>query len=172
MKQDILEKLKKIKLLILDVDGVLTEGSIIYDDRARELKVFNVKDGLGVFLLKQAGIKSVILSARSSKVVKRRAKDMHIVDVFAGYPKEQYLDRIMQKYKVGFDEVCFIGDDLIDIEVAKKVGLSVAVADACRELKGAADFITEHKGGQGAVREIVEMLLKAQGLWQWDKASS
>ena len=167
ISQDVIEKAKKVKLLILDVDGVLTEGSIIYDSRGRELKFFNVKDGLGVFLLTQEGIPVVILSARDSKVVRRRAKDMHIKGIYCGYPKEPYLDKILKEHNVALDEVCFIGDDLIDIEIAKKVGLSVAVADASSQFKKVASFTTENRGGRGAVREVVEMLLKAKDLWKW-----
>jgi 3-deoxy-D-manno-octulosonate 8-phosphate phosphatase (KDO 8-P phosphatase) len=165
--QDVLEKAKKVKLLVLDVDGVLTEGSIVYDSKGRELKLFNVKDGLGVFFLKEAGIESVILSAKSSKVVLRRAKDMQVKGVYSGYPKEQYLDQIVKNHNVSLEEICFIGDDLIDIEVAKKVGLSIAVADACQQLKAVCSFTTENRGGRGAVREVVEILLKAKGLWKW-----
>lgn len=162
IREDIVEKAKKIKLLILDVDGVLTEGSIIYDNKGRELRIFNVKDGLGVFLLTQKGFPAVILSAKESKVVKRRAKDMGINDVFSGYPKEKFLDKIIKKYKVGLEEVAFIGDDLIDIEVAKRVGFSIAVNDAVEDLKRIVDFITENKGGKGAVREVVEIILQAK----------
>lgn len=169
MEEHIKEKAKKVKLLILDVDGVLTEGGIIYDDKAREFKVFNVKDGLGVFLLFQKGIPSVILSAKDSKVLKRRAKDMRIKDVYCGYPKEKFVDKILNKYKLAEEEICFIGDDLIDLEVAKRAGLSVAVADACPELKRIADFVTGNRGGRGAVREIAELLLKAKDLWKWER---
>lgn len=162
IREDIVEKAKKIKLLILDVDGVLTEGSIIYDNKGRELRIFNVKDGLGVFLLTQRGFPVVILTAKDSKIVKRRAKDMGINDVFSGYPKEEVLDKIIKKYKVGLEEVAFIGDDLIDIEVAKRVGFSIAVNDAVEDLKRIVDFITENKGGKGAVREVVEIILQAK----------
>lgn len=167
MREDIAEKAKRVRLLILDVDGVLTEGSIIYDSKARELKIFNVKDGLGIFLLSQAGITSVILSAKASKTVRRRAKDMKIKEIFSGYPKEVILEKILNKYKVGGDDACFVGDDIIDIGVAKRVGLSIAVADAVPELKKVVDFVTENKGGRGAVREVVELIMKSKGLWKW-----
>ncbi len=164
MRQDIIEKIKKVKLLILDVDGVLTEGSIIYDDKGRELKVFNVKDGLGIFLLTKMGLDVVILSAKNSKVVKRRAKDMGIKDIFWGYPKEEVLSKILQKYKVTKEETAFLGDDLIDVEVAKRVGVSFAVADAAKELKEVVDLVTKHRGGKGAVREVAEVIMEAKGL--------
>ena len=170
--QDVIEKAKKVKLLLLDVDGVLTEGSLIYDSKGREIKMFNVRDGLGVFLLGQAGIPSVILTARDSRVVHIRAKEMQVKGVYQGFPKAVQLEKIAQEQKVGLDEMCFIGDDLIDIEVAKKVLLPIAVADACNELKDAAVYTTQAKGGRGAVREVVEILLKAQGLWKWPEAKS
>jgi len=163
IREDIVKKAKKIRLLVLDVDGVLTEGSIIYDNKGRELRIFNVKDGLGVFLLTQRGFPVVILTAKDSKIVKRRARDMGINDIFSGYPKEEVLDKIIKKYKVGLEEVAFIGDDLIDIEVAKRVGFSIAVNDAVEDLKKTVDFVTENKGGKGAVREVAEIILQAKG---------
>ena len=167
MNKKIIERAKKIKLLILDVDGVLTEGSIIYDSDFRELKVFNVKDGLGIFLLHQAGVPSVILTAKNSKSARKRAKDMRVKDFFWGYPKEPVFDKIISKHKLKSSQVCFVGDDLIDIPVAKRVGLSVAVADAAPELKSVVDLVTQNQGGRGAVREVVELIMKSQGLWQW-----
>ena len=166
--QAVREKAKKVKLLVLDVDGVLTEGSIIYDSKGRESKHFNVKDGLGIFFLTQAGVDVAILTARCSRVVKKRAKDMRVSGVYCGYPKERYLGQILARHKVSLEEVCFVGDDLIDIAVARQVGLAVAVADACPQLKKIAHFSTENPGGRGAVREMAEILLKAKGLWKWD----
>jgi len=167
MREDIVHKAKKIKLLVLDSDGVLTEGSIIYDSKGRDLRVFNVKDGLGVFLLSQKGVDTVVLTARGTKALNRRIKDMRVKEIFFGVPKEDVLDKIMDKYKVSRDEVCFLGDDLIDIKASEKAGLSIAVSDACGELKEKADLVTEHKGGKGAVREVAEIIMKAKGVWDW-----
>lgn len=156
---------KKVKLLVLDVDGVLTKGEIIYDDRGRELKIFNVKDGLGIFLLRKAGIKTLILTAKDSKVVQRRAKDMHIAEVIAGrLPKESVLNDIKFRYKVREDEICFIGDDLIDIGLMRRVGVAIAVADAPRAVRRVATYVTSRRGGDGAVREIVDLIFSSQGL--------
>lgn len=166
MDQNIIEKAKKIKLLVLDADGVLTNGGMIYDDKGRQLKEFNVKDGLGIFLLSRE-MKVVILTAKISKVVRRRAKEMNISEVFYGVPKSEVFDGILKKYKIAPENICFIGDDIIDIEVAKRVGFSVAVEDACPELKKQVDFITKKRGGSGAVRELVEIIMKSQGLWKW-----
>ena len=156
---------KKVKLLVLDVDGVLTGGEIIYDNQGRELKVFNVKDGLGVYLLGRAGIKTVLLSARSSKVLTYRARDMRVAEVIGGVlPKEKALSRIKKKHKVKENQICFIGDDLIDLGVIKRVGLGVAVSDAPSEVKKSASYVTVKKGGQGAVREVVDLIIKHKSL--------
>jgi len=156
---------KRIKLLIVDVDGVLTKGEIIYDDKGRELKVFNVKDGLGIFLLAKVGIKTVILSARNSSILAKRAKDMSVAEIIGGVlPKEKHLFRIQKKYKVKLDEICFVGDDLIDLGMIKRVGLGVAVFDALSSVKKVASYVTKNKGGQGAVREVVDLIIKHKSL--------
>lgn len=156
---------RKVKLLILYVDGVLTKGEIIYDDRGRELKIFNVKDGLGIFLLGKAGIQTVLLTARDSAVVRRRAKDMRVSEVIGGIiPKESALSKILLKYKVKPENICFMGDDLIDVGLMERVGVPVTVSDAPQTIKNYATFITSKKGGEGAVREVVELIFKAQNL--------
>jgi 3-deoxy-D-manno-octulosonate 8-phosphate phosphatase (KDO 8-P phosphatase) len=156
---------KKVKLLILDVDGVLTKGEIIYDDKDRELKIFNVKDGLGIFLLGKMGIKTILLSARNSGVLKRRGFDMRVEEIIGGIlPKEQHLEDIKKKYKVKISEICFIGDDLIDLEVIKKVGVGVTVADSPAIVKKYAQYVTEKNGGEGAVREVVDLIINAKNL--------
>jgi 3-deoxy-D-manno-octulosonate 8-phosphate phosphatase (KDO 8-P phosphatase) len=161
------KKAQRIKLVVLDVDGVLSEGSMVYTEQGNSIKIFNVKDGLGVALLIKAGIPAVILSAMPSPIVRARAKDLHIKDVYFGLPKIEIFPRILKKYKFSADEVCFIGDDVIDIDVVSEVGFSVAVADAVNELKKAADYVTPQKGGRGAVRHIIELIMKSQGLWQF-----
>ncbi|UCD16006.1 MAG: HAD-IIIA family hydrolase [Candidatus Omnitrophota bacterium] len=157
--------LKKVKLLILDVDGVLTRGEIIYDDKGRELKIFNVKDGLGIFLLGRMGIKTVLLTAKNSAVLKRRVLDMRVKEVIAGIlPKEKTLADIKKRYKVEASQICFIGDDLIDLEMIKKVGAGVAVRDALPVVKRYARYVTKTKGGEGAVREVADLIIKAKKL--------
>ncbi|MCF7908678.1 MAG: HAD-IIIA family hydrolase [Candidatus Omnitrophica bacterium] len=165
-KKEIVNKLfKNIKLLILDVDGVLTKGEIIYDNEDRELKIFNVKDGLGVFLLRKLGIKTIFLSARNSKMLKRRAKDMRVAEVIGGImPKEKTLGGIKRKYKVSEKEICFIGDDLIDLGMINRVGLGIAVNDAPPIVRKAASYVTAKNGGEGAVREVVDLIIKYQKL--------
>lgn len=160
-----IELFKNVKLLILDVDGVLTRGEIIYDDKGRELKIFNVKDGLGIFLLGKAGIKTVLLTAKNSAVVRRRARDMHVSEVIGGIlPKESALAGISLKYKVKPENICFMADDLIDIGLMERAGVAVAVSDAPNVVKQYASYVTTKEGGQGAVREVVELILKAQCL--------
>lgn len=167
MEEFILEKAKKIKLLLLDVDGVLTDGRIIYDSRGRDMKLFDVHDGLGVYLLKKAGISTILITAKGSKAIKPRARDMQVEAVFENIsPKSAVLDRMLDKYKVSPEEVCFVGDDLVDLSLLKKVGFPVAVCNACLEIKQVASYITLREGGRGAVREVAELILKAQGRWQ------
>lgn len=164
--KDVREKFKKVKLLILDVDGVLTKGEIMYDNKGRELKIFNVKDGLGIFLLHKCGINTILLTAKDSDVVKKRAQDMRACEVIGGkLPKSNVLPLITKKYKVSEDAICFVGDDLIDMGIMRRVGISVAVGDAPCEVKRCAHYITRKKGGEGAVREVVECILKSKKFW-------
>lgn len=163
--KNIKQLFKKIKLLVLDVDGVLTKGEIIYDSRGHELKIFNVKDGLGIFLLRQVGIKTIFLSAKNSPMLKRRAKDMAVAEVIGGIlPKESMIDDIMKKYRVTSSQICFIGDDLIDLGMIKHVGLGIAVSDAPMIVKKSAKYVTKKDGGDGAVREVVDLIIKHKGL--------
>ncbi|MFA5350405.1 MAG: HAD hydrolase family protein [Candidatus Omnitrophota bacterium] len=166
-KKDLNARLRKIKLLLLDVDGVLTDGRIVYDSRGGELKFFDVHDGLGVYVLHKAGIPTILITAKSSKTILPRAKDMRVAKVFADvFPKTKVLGMILKKYKVSTDEICFVADDLVDLSLMHKIGLPIAVGNASGEIKKAAVYITKRMGGRGAVREIAEMILKAQGKWE------
>ncbi len=167
MEESLLEKAKKIKLLLLDVDGVLTDGRIVYDSGGRDLKFFDVHDGLGVYLLKKAGIPTVLITARGSKAIKPRARDMRVEAIFSDIsPKSAVIDKILKRFKVSLDEICFVGDDLVDLCLMKKVGFAIAVFNACPEIKTLAHYITLREGGRGAIREVVEIILKAKGKWQ------
>jgi 3-deoxy-D-manno-octulosonate 8-phosphate phosphatase (KDO 8-P phosphatase) len=167
MEEYILEKAKKVKLLLLDVDGVLTDGRIIYDSRGHDMKFFDVHDGLGVYLLKKAGIPTILITAKGSRAIRPRARDMRVEEVFENIsPKTQVLEKILKKYKVKVSEVCFVGDDLVDLCLMKKVGFPVAVFNAAPEIKQVASYITLREGGRGAVREVTELILKAQDKWQ------
>jgi len=159
-------KLKRTKLLLLDVDGVLTDGSIIYNDNGTETKIFNVKDGLGIRLLMEAGIKVGIVTGRTSKALYHRCTNLGISLVFDGiHEKTSVLELILKKTGLLSEEIAFVGDDLIDLPLLRRVGLSIAVADAHETVIEHADMITSAKGGAGTVREICEAILKAQGLW-------
>ena len=164
--QKIIEKLKKIKLLLLDVDGVLTDGSIIYNDNDVETKTFNVKDGLGIRILMKQKIDVAIITGRSSRALYRRCEDLGIKFIFDGIKdKAEILSKITMKTGIAPQNMAFICDDLPDILLMKKIGLSVAVSDAHKAVIDVADMVTTLKGGYGAVREICEAILIAQGFW-------
>lgn len=159
-------KLKKIKLLLLDVDGVLTDGKIIYNDDGSETKIFNVKDGMGLRLLMDAGIQTGIVTGRSSNALKHRCKNLGIHHLFDGIPdKKRILDKIIKDTEILPEEMAFMGDDLPDIPLLKLVGLPIAVANAHEMVKKNASIVTDKSGGDGAVREICEAILKAKGYW-------
>ncbi|OGP68820.1 MAG: phenylphosphate carboxylase subunit delta [Deltaproteobacteria bacterium RBG_16_44_11] len=160
------EKLQKVKLLILDVDGVMTDGRIIMDYKGREMKNFDVRDGHGLKIIQRYGIQVAILTGRQSKVVEHRARDLEINDVYQGaLNKKDVFGKILERHKLSAGAVAFMGDDIVDIPVLKRVGFSAAVADALDIVKKSVDYITVNRGGHGAVREICEMILQAQGKW-------
>ena len=160
------DKLKRTKLLLLDVDGVLTDGSIIYNDSGAETKVFDVKDGLGIKLLMKAGIQVGIVTGRTSKNLYHRCNNLGISLIFDGvHEKTSVLELISKRTGLQAEDIAFIGDDLIDLPLLRKVGLSIAVADAHETVIENVDMVTSKKGGAGAVREVCEAILKAQGLW-------
>lgn len=167
MNKALIAKIKKVKVLLLDVDGVLTDGRIIYDSRGGDLKLFDVHDGMGVHLLKKAGIPTVLVTAKGSRAIAPRARDMGVAEVFADVsPKTRVLALIRKKYGAREEELCFAGDDLVDVCIMKQVGLAVAVANGCAEVKRVADMVTRKSGGRGAVRELAELILKTQGTWK------
>jgi 3-deoxy-D-manno-octulosonate 8-phosphate phosphatase (KDO 8-P phosphatase) len=168
-EDDIIDKVRRIKLLLLDVDGVLTDGRIVYDSRERDSKFFDVHDGMGVYLLKKSGIPTILITAKGSRAIGPRARDMQVAFVFENIsPKSSILDKILSKYRLKAQQLCFVGDDLVDLCLMKKVGLPIAVANACAEIKKTAAYITHREGGRGAVREVAELILKTQG--KWDEA--
>ncbi|MDP2644758.1 MAG: HAD-IIIA family hydrolase [Desulfobacterales bacterium] len=161
------DRLKSIKLLLLDVDGVLTDGSIIYNDQGEETKVFNAKDGLGLRLLMEAGIKVGIVTGRRSNALNHRCKNLGIKIIFEGVSdKSAVLNRIMGETGTGPEEIAFVGDDLPDLPLMRAAGFSIAVHDAHETILKQADLITSANGGRGAVREVCELILKARGLWE------
>jgi 3-deoxy-D-manno-octulosonate 8-phosphate phosphatase (KDO 8-P phosphatase) len=162
-----LQQLKFIKVLILDVDGVLTDGRVIYTDSGEEIKRFDVRDGHGLKLLMRSGIEVILLTGRESKVVLHRARDLGIKHVYQkALNKIEVYKTILAERNLENKEVGFVGDDLIDLPVLRKAGFSAAVPDAVQEVKEIVDYITTKRGGEGAVREICELLLKAQNKWE------
>ncbi|SDT99344.1 KdsC family phosphatase [Desulfobacula phenolica] len=159
-------KLANIDLLLLDVDGVLTDGSITYSDSGEQIKSFHSRDGLGLRLLMDAGIGVGIITGRKSKALEYRCENLGITLLFDGIKdKSKALDTITARTGTAPEKIAFVGDDLIDLPVMKRVGLSFCVPEAPEEVKIHSDIITIQKGGQGAVREICDNILKAKGLW-------
>ncbi len=166
MKKSVSDKIKKIKLIALDVDGVMTGGGIILGGDGNEYKTFQVKDGTGITLGHYAGLKFAIISGRYSKVIDIRAKELMIDIVYQdAMEKIKVYEDIKDKFKLQDENICFVGDDVIDIPIMEKCGFSAAPDDAVREVKKAADYTCEKAGGDGCVREVMELVLKKQGLW-------
>jgi len=155
-----------IKLLLMDCDGVLTDGRLWLTDDGDEQKSFNTKDGLGLALLRRAGLRSGIITGRKSLGVERRAQELGIEFLRQGdEQKTAAFEEVLQLAGVNEDEVAFIGDDLSDIPLMRRAEFAVAVADAVDEAQAVAHYITRAEGGRGAVREVVEIILKSQGRW-------
>jgi 3-deoxy-D-manno-octulosonate 8-phosphate phosphatase (KDO 8-P phosphatase) len=166
-EKELQEIAKNIKLLILDVDGVMTDGSIILDNEGNEFKIFHVRDGHGIKILVRAGIQVALITGRQSKVVERRARELGITELYQRcHIKTVAFDHIIEKYGLKEKEVAYVGDDIVDIPVFKRVGISIAVNDATDEAKEFAAMVTKNRGGRGAVREVCDFLLKAKGLWE------
>lgn len=165
------QKLAGIKLLLLDVDGILTDGRIIYDNQGNELKAFDVKDGHGLKMVQRAGIKTGIITGRSSEVVKRRAEELGFDILYQGALRklDPYME-ILAEQGLTDDQVAYVGDDVVDLPVLRRVGFSATVADAVEDVIPLVDYVTKRSGGRGAVREICDMLLRASG--QWDALTS
>lgn len=164
--EDILERAKKVKLLILDVDGVLTDGRITYASDGTEAKSFNVKDGHGIKLAQRAGIQIALLSGRASEAVTRRARELEIEMVYQrALKKGEAYKQILAQAALRDADVAYVGDDVVDIPVLQRVGFPVAVANAADEVRHEAVWVTKTPGGHGAVRETIELILQAQGRW-------
>jgi 3-deoxy-D-manno-octulosonate 8-phosphate phosphatase (KDO 8-P phosphatase) len=161
------EQLGKIRLLLLDVDGVMTDGRITFDDGGGETKAFDVKDGHGIKLLQRAGIRVGIITGRQSAVVDRRAMELGIDLVYQG-AKDKLVPfwEILHKTGLKPEEVAYVGDDLPDLPVLRRVGFAATVADAMDDVKPHVHYITSHSGGRGAVREICDLLLRESGRWE------
>ena len=160
MNKSIIKKALKIKLFITDVDGVLTDGSLILGNNGEEFKSFNSQDGMGIKLLQKNDIKVAIITGRSSKIVENRAEELDIKEVYQGIDdKIKIFDDLLDKYFLNSNEVSYIGDDLNDLPVLNEVGLSFTVSNGVDKVKENVDYVTEKSGGRGAVREAAEIIL-------------
>ena len=160
-------RLTEIELLVMDVDGVLTQGDILYTDAGMELKAFDIKDGLGLRVAAFAGLRLALVAGRTSPIIQRRARDLRVEDVLTRVgDKEAALRSIAQARGVGLPKVAYMGDDLNDRPAMRLAGLSIAPADAAPEILAEAGLVTDAPGGRGAARQAVELILKAQGKWE------
>jgi 3-deoxy-D-manno-octulosonate 8-phosphate phosphatase (KDO 8-P phosphatase) len=156
-------RLGKVRLLVTDVDGVLTDACMYYSSSGEELKRFNTRDGMGIVMLRDHGIPTAIITGENSEIVLRRAEKLQIEDVFLGVKdKVAVLDTLLDKHGLTYEQVAYIGDDVNDLEALKRVGLAVTVADGLPQVKEVAHYITEKKGGEGAVRELCDLLMNTQ----------
>jgi 3-deoxy-D-manno-octulosonate 8-phosphate phosphatase (KDO 8-P phosphatase) len=163
---EIQERAARVKLLLMDCDGVLTDGRIWILENGEDQKAFHTRDGLGIDLLHRAGLKSGIISGRNSSALERRAQSLGVSYLWQGRDdkREAFADTLAQA-QVAPDEVAFVGDDLTDLPLMVQCGLAIAVGNGAEEVKAHAHYVTTAKGGKGAVREAIELILKAQGCW-------
>ena len=161
MNNTLKNRAQKIKVFITDVDGILTDGSIFLGNNGEEFKAFNSQDGMGIKLAQREGIETAIITGRESRIVERRANELDISEVYQGIDdKVNVLKELMEKYEVDYNQIAYIGDDLNDLPVLKKVGLSFTAANGVDQVKKIADYITEKSGGRGAVREAIDLILR------------
>ncbi len=167
LPKEVLERAKKINLLLLDVDGILTDSKIIIDADGREIKHFCVRDGMGIKLLQMAGIEVGLLSSRDSLPVTHRARELGIDLIIQGeLDKKALYQKIVKQKGLKDEEIAYMGDDWVDIPVLKRVGLAITVPDAWPPVKKFVHYVTHNLGGHGAVREVCDIILKAKGKWE------
>jgi 3-deoxy-D-manno-octulosonate 8-phosphate phosphatase (KDO 8-P phosphatase) len=166
-----MEQAKDIKLVILDVDGVMTDGRIVIDDNGVETRNFDIKDGMGVVVMMMSGVEVAIITSKKSGAVRHRAEELKIKRFHEGIKKKtEPYEEMLKEMNITDAQVAYVGDDLVDLSMMKRVGLPIAVGDAVEDVKQHAAYVTKARGGYGAVREVAEMILKAQG--KWDKILS
>jgi 3-deoxy-D-manno-octulosonate 8-phosphate phosphatase (KDO 8-P phosphatase) len=167
--EEVTRRASRVRLILMDVDGVLTDGRIWYapdGDTLIEMKAFDVVDGAGIVLARMGGIATGFVSGRSSRIVAERARELKVDEVHLGVrDKAAVLEQIFGKRSLTAADVAFVGDDVVDLPAMRRVGFPVAVSNASNEVKAHASYITVARGGRGAVREVVELILKAQGAW-------
>ncbi len=163
---EVVVRASRISVLVIDVDGVLTDGRIVFAEYGDELKFFDVQDGAGLIFWNRLGLKSAIITARKSRLMKRRAKEMRVTVLAQGcLVKLPTYEQLLKRFRVSDEHVCAIGDDLMELPMLRRVGLAVAVPNAVEEVQRHCHYVTQRSGGRGAVREVIEMILKAKGLW-------
>lgn len=164
---NLMEKAAKIKLLILDVDGVLSDNKLIYGDDGFERKAFFTRDGHGMVMLQKSGIDIAIITGRKSALTEKRMSDLKVKHLYQGVPdKLPTFLALVEKLGLSLEEIAYVGDDILDLPILTRIGLAVCPKDADREVKPRVDYISEFNGGQGCVREVCELILKSQDLWQ------
>ncbi|MFQ5802883.1 MAG: KdsC family phosphatase [Candidatus Methylomirabilales bacterium] len=165
-RQEVRHRAKRIRLLLLDVDGVLTDGGIVYGSEGLEVLTFHVRDGLALKVAQASGITVGLLSGRKSEALLRRAEELNLEEVHTGVEDKIGVYRqLLMRYRLNDPQVAYVGDDLPDLPLLRRVGLAITVADAPAEVRNAAHLVTSLAGGRGAVRETVEWLLRSQGVW-------
>ncbi len=161
------QKASKIKLLLLDVDGVLTDNRLIYGDDGQEYKAFYTRDGHAMVLIQKTGIDIGIITGRTSKLVENRMRDLKVKHLYQGVPdKLPTFEALMTQLGLATEQVAYMGDDILDLPILRRVGLSACPADSDPEVLSRVDFISQYPGGRGAVRELCERIMKAQNTWQ------
>ncbi|MCE5287308.1 MAG: HAD-IIIA family hydrolase [Pelosinus sp.] len=164
---ELIKRAQHIQMIVFDVDGVLTGGQIIFGQSGEVMKVFHVQDGLGISAAHRVGLKTAIITGRQSDIVRLRSAELQVTHVYQGVAnKLEGLQDLLTRYQLRVHQVAYVGDDLNDLPIMSQVGLSCAVANAAAEVKECAHYVAQKQGGQGAVREIIEMILKAQGKWE------
>lgn len=164
---EVSQRASRVSVVLLDVDGVLTDGRIVYAEYGDELKSFDVQDGAGLVFWNRLGLKSAIITSRKSRIVKRRAKELHVNFLAQGrLMKLPAYEQLLKRLRVTDEQVCAIGDDVTELSILRRVGFAVAVRNAVDEVKQASHYVTQRFGGKGAVREVIDLLLKTKGLWE------
>ena len=165
VKESATEAAKKIKMLVFDVDGVMTDGSITYDEDGKEYKTFNAKDGHGIVRMNKSGFITAIITARNNGTVQHRAENLNFTELYQGYKhKLPALEELLEKYNLSLENVAYMGDDLPDICILAGVGLAACPNDAVKEVQEICNFKSKYNGGKGAVRELCDFILEAQGI--------
>jgi len=166
MRREVAARARKIRLLVMDVDGVLTDGRMVLSDRGDELKMFHTHDGIGLALAHRAGLKTALVTGETSPIAKARGEKLGVGTVVLGARRKgDVVDALLAEHGLSPDALAYIGDDLLDLPALQRAGLAVTVADAVADVKRIAHVVTKAPGGHGAVRECVELLLRAQGVW-------